>query len=84
MNNKDCWLKRRREELDMSQHDVAIKLGMTAGAIGQWERLKSAPPVRISGHMAAVYQCSVERIIEAIAEIVRLMDEEAAATTSSK
>lgn len=30
-------IREARDVADMSQHDLAIKLGVTAGAVGQWE-----------------------------------------------
>lgn len=36
-------IKQARENLGLSQHDLAIQLGTTAGAVGQWERGANSP-----------------------------------------
>lgn len=68
---ENLFLQLRRALPDrQSQHDVAIKLGLTGSAVASWERYKSAPEVRLLPRLAEVYGVSQQKILEAVLEIV--------------
>lgn len=69
---------RRRKELEkkagerISQHDLAIKLGVTSNTIGQWERGDCVPRLSLAPKLAAAYEVPFERIEQEIVKLARL------------
>ncbi len=72
----DNFFKRRRDELDMSQYDVARKVGITDKSVSAWERGETMPRRSLWSKVAEAYQISVERLTR---EINKLTVTEAAA-----
>jgi predicted transcriptional regulator len=60
-------LRARREALEMTQEEVAQKLGMSQSAIAKIEAGTLDTPLARLVQMAAIYKTSVMEIMEAIA-----------------
>jgi predicted transcriptional regulator len=60
-------LRERREALDMTQDDVAQKLGMTQSAIAKIEAGTLDMPLARFVQLATIYKTSVVEIMETIA-----------------
>ena len=59
----------RREELDLTQRDIALALGMTTTAVSCWELEKSAPRIGLAGKLAEIYKVSESRMVKEIAAL---------------
>lgn len=66
------YFKQRREELGLTQRDIALKLGMTTTAVSLWENGDSLPRITLFYRLADVYQVSVERISAEVLKLARL------------
>ena len=62
MNN----LKEYRIKQNLSQEEMADKLGLTQGAIAQWELGITSPPTKKIAQVAELYGCTIEELIEAL------------------
>lgn len=62
MNN----LKVRREELNLTQKEMAEKLGVTYQAYAHYESGRCEPSLGTVYQMAKIWNCSCDEIIEAI------------------
>lgn len=56
-------LKELRESLNLTQHELASRIGVTRAAVGQWERNKSYPSVDMLPKLAALYGTSVDYLL---------------------
>lgn len=57
-------LKRKREELDMMQSEVARRINVTRQAISNWECGRTEPNIEMLGKLAKLYGCSKIELIE--------------------
>lgn len=63
------FLKKKREAVDLSQGQVAKKLGYTSAQfISNWERGLSGPPLKTLCQLADLYKVSTETLFELILE----------------
>jgi transcriptional regulator with XRE-family HTH domain len=70
-NRKGNFFRVRRDELGMTQRDIALALNMTETAVGNWEAGFSTPRPGIWDRVAAVYKVDAERIAAAVLEVTR-------------
>lgn len=68
------FFKERREELDMTQRDVALKLDMTTSAVSCWDRAVSAPETRLVPRLAVVYRASEAQVLQACLAIAKRLN----------
>jgi len=59
-------LKRLRINAKYKQKEIAEKLGITQGAVSQWELGLCVPDIKYLLILANMYNCSVETLIKAI------------------
>jgi len=59
-------LKSLRENAKCTQIEVAVKLGITQGAISQWESGLCNPDYKYLPELARLYNCTLENLINAI------------------
>lgn len=59
-------MKSLRETLNMSQADVAWVMHVDRSTLAKWETGRNRPPLEAVIPLAALYQVSVERLIEVI------------------
>ena len=57
-------IKEVRERQNMSQTDLANLLGVTQGAVSQWENGLSFPRSELLPKIAAVLQCTVDELLQ--------------------
>lgn len=57
-------LKKMRLKAGMTQEIVAKKLGLTQGAVSQWETGESAPNAKWIPKIAALYGCTVDELFK--------------------
>lgn len=70
------WSKRRGELTKkvgkfVSQHKIAVALGVTPALVGLWERGELAPNLRMARDLARVYEVPLERIEKEIVDMNR-------------
>ena len=53
----------RRKNLKLTQGELAAELGVTQGAVSQWENGIAFPSLRILVKLAAVLHCTVDEIL---------------------
>jgi transcriptional regulator with XRE-family HTH domain len=63
----DTYLKRRREELGLTQRQVAERLGLTPQAVSSWENGDSFPRLSMLAAVASVYRVTPNDLATAIA-----------------
>jgi transcriptional regulator with XRE-family HTH domain len=56
------WFRRRREELGLTQFEMAIRLGMTASPVCAWEKAKDPPRLTNFGRIAKAYEVPLETV----------------------
>ena len=57
-------LIRLRKAAQLSQYDVAARLGIVRTAVTNWERGRNGPNKRILPRVAELYNCSVEDLLD--------------------
>ena len=65
MANKNLatFLKKKRQESGLTQHDVSHRLGYaTAQFVSNWERGLSSPPVSVLRRLGDIYRVSPEEL----------------------
>jgi transcriptional regulator with XRE-family HTH domain len=67
----DNFFRRRRDELGLTQRDIAIRLNMTTTAVSLWESGDNIPRVTLFDRLAEVYQVSLEHLVGEIMATVR-------------
>ena len=55
-------ISRRRKELNMTQDELASKLGVTFQAVSKWETAKAAPDITFLPMMADIFSCSIDEL----------------------
>lgn len=61
-NDGRIQLKSARDNMDLSQEDVAKMLGVTAKTIGCWERYETFPDVQTFKKMCEIYHRKMDDI----------------------
>ena len=56
-------VSKRRRELDMTQEELASRLGVSAQAVSNWERSESYPDVTMLPSLSAVLEISVDNLL---------------------
>lgn len=64
------FFKTRREELNVSQFAMAIRIGVTPGLVSMWDRSKLVPSKPIA-KLALAYETTTDRIEQALIEVRR-------------
>lgn len=59
-----CMLKKLRVEKDMSQNDVATRIGVTAATICRYESGKRKLPLEIAKKLAEVFEIPWQQLYE--------------------
>ena len=57
-------LKRRRMELKISQGELATQLGVTQGAVAQWESGITQPTIDKLLQLSKLLGCTVEQLLK--------------------
>lgn len=57
-------LKRRRKELKISQGELAAQLGVTQGAVAQWESGITQPTIDKLLQLSKLLGCTVEQLLK--------------------
>lgn len=69
------WMKVRRQQMGLTQADIAVKLGVGQTAVSQWESGRVAPSTRNLFALAAVLECNPTDLVESDGEPVGDRDE---------
>lgn len=67
--HKANFFKGRREELGLTQRDIALRLEITDSAVSAWECAEAAPRLKLSAKLAEIYGVSESKIIREIVEL---------------
>jgi len=66
------WFRTRRDQLGLTQRQIALELGCTVASVSNWERGEALPRLGQAPNLARVYQVSIDDIIRAIGTCVAL------------
>ena len=64
MNGLGDLIKRKREELGLSQEELARKVGVRRETIGNLENGKDNPSLKLAMDIANVFGCTVEELFQ--------------------
>lgn len=81
MCNSLNFFRSRREELGLTQRDIALRLNITTSTVSQWECDDVLPRAETWDAIADVYGVSAERIAKEILKSARSKREAASATS---
>lgn len=57
-------IEKRRKAMRMTQAELATQLGVTQGAISQWESGATMPDVKYLLDMSEIFHCTVDEILK--------------------
>ena len=63
LNKTGKYLKKLREENNLTQSDIASKLGVSVQAVSKWETGKSFPDVGLLERISELYNVKVEYLL---------------------
>lgn len=58
--------KKRREQLGLTQRDLAMKLGVSAQLVSNWERCAEPPPIQRLGEIADILKICREEVVQVV------------------
>jgi transcriptional regulator with XRE-family HTH domain len=64
--SKTNFFRQRREQLELTQAEVARRLNVVPSTVAVWERGEGLPKLKHSTQLAKAYEVSENRIIDAI------------------
>jgi transcriptional regulator with XRE-family HTH domain len=82
MPDKGNFFKDRRDELRMTQREIAVQLEVFVQTVSDWERNLYVPKLELAAKLAEVYKVSEARIIRAIVELSKAINEAKSATAT--
>ena len=56
-------IKKMRKDLQLTQRQFAIKIGVSSATVSRWERGKQTPPIKKLKEIAAFFACSADDLI---------------------
>ena len=56
-------IEKKRKEKGLLQSDLARELGVTQGAISQWEKGMTEPSIKYLVKMAQIFGCTVDELL---------------------
>lgn len=68
----ESFLARRRRELLMSQHDVAVRLAVNHATVSRWETGRRRPPQGLLPALSATLQVSLQELLSSLSETPEL------------
>lgn len=72
------FFEKRRSELEKTQMEIAVALGMTPAAVSKWERGEAIPDLSLADKLSVVYGVTAEHIEREIVALHRQRRESAA------
>ena len=57
-------IEKKRKEKKITQGDLARELGVTQGAISQWEKGLTEPAIKYLVNMAVFFECTVDELLQ--------------------
>lgn len=57
-------IEQKRKEKKITQSDLAKELGVTQGAISQWENGLTEPVIKYIVKMAVIFECTVDELLQ--------------------
>jgi transcriptional regulator with XRE-family HTH domain len=72
------FFRRRREELKLTQRDIALKLNITTGAVSSWDMGDAFPRPPLWDAVAEVLQVPVETLAAEILSAIRAQQKQQA------
>lgn len=59
-------IERHRKKMKLSQEKLAERLGITQGAVSQWEKGESKPRTELLPKIAKILNCSIDELFKEI------------------
>lgn len=69
LEDKNSKLKARREELGLTQKQVAVQLGISSQAYGHYENNKRSIPVEMVIPLAEILKIDIESLVRMVASL---------------
>lgn len=57
-------IEKYRHKLNLTQQNLAMKLGVTQGLVSMWESGKATPPTKIIPDLAKILQCDIADLFD--------------------
>lgn len=61
--NISPFIKKKRKELNLTQDELAEKLGVTKASVSKWELARSYPDITLLPSIAEIFNCSVDELL---------------------
>lgn len=57
------FIRKKRKDLNLTQEELADKLGVTKASVSKWELAQSYPDITILPSIAALFNCSIDELL---------------------
>jgi len=64
-----------RKENEMTQEELANRLGVTFQAVSKWENGKAAPDILLLPQLADIFECSIDALFDRESKLVTVVEE---------
>lgn len=61
--NISSYIRQRRKELNLTQDELAEKLGVTKASVSKWELAQSYPDITLLPKIAELFNCTVDELL---------------------
>lgn len=61
--NVASFIKQKRKELNLTQAELAAKLGVTKATVSKWELAQSYPDITVLPEIAQLFNCTVDEVL---------------------
>lgn len=61
--NVSAFIRQKRKELNLTQNELAEKLGVTKASVSKWELSQSYPDIQLLPEIAEIFNCTVDELL---------------------
>lgn len=61
--NISAFIRQKRKELNLTQDELAEKLGVTKASVSKWEIAQSYPDLQLLPEIAEIFNCTVDELL---------------------
>lgn len=61
--NVSSYIRQKRKELNLTQEELADKLGVTKASVSKWELAQSYPDINLLPNIAELFDCTIDELL---------------------